>query len=101
MMCRAPVGEVRRYGRLLNKHSIDAADLKFRQQVGLAQAALDRRLDSLAQRAAGGGGSGRATSARAELHQLQIEGEAVLASCKELVKATAAAPNIQAYDAAK
>ena len=92
---------MRRYGRLLAKHAIDAADLKFLQQMALAQAALDRRLDGLAQAAAAAAAGGRGPSPRAALRQLQEEGERLLASCKELVKSSAAAPNMQAYDAAR
>jgi hypothetical protein len=103
MKCRAPVGGVRRYGRLLGKQGVDAAEIKFLKQSSVALEGLGRRLDGLSRSAAaaaaseGGGGGER----QRQLHGLQKDGRELLERCKALVKEVSQPPTILLYDAAR
>lgn len=101
MKCRAPVGQIMRYGRLLNKHSIDAAERKFLQQAHLEIGGADAALSSLSQRAAAAMKGAGSPECRQALMQLQAEGKKLLACFKRLVKTASTPPTIQVYDTAR
>lgn len=101
MKCRAPIVQLRRYGRVLNRAAIDCAERKYLQQSELALSSVQAALQDLVAAITRADEGGTAARSAGQLDTLRKQGRNLRVNLQDLLARAIALPTYQAYQASR